>query len=127
MNAADFIDQMQRMRKEGILKSEGRVFATHIAHDANPPHPQLVEFAEKNGYEIAFDGLVVDVGEFQLAQNSITNNSRSVFRSTWIVSTRGILQPHFALDIHFQQAGKGFLQPSHRILPRCIGISVRLV
>ena len=61
MNATDFIDHMHRMRREGILKPEGRVFATHIAHDANPPHPQLVEFAEKNGYEVAFDGLVVDV------------------------------------------------------------------
>ena len=45
MNAADFIEHMQRMRREGLLKPEARVFATHIAHDANPPHPQLEEFA----------------------------------------------------------------------------------
>ena len=61
MNAADLIEHMQRMRREGILKLEGRVIATHIAHDANPPHPQLEEFATINGYEVAFDGLVVDV------------------------------------------------------------------
>ena len=60
MNAYDVIEHMQRMRLEGILKPGGRVFATHIAHDANPAHPQLEEFAAKNGYEVAFDGLIVD-------------------------------------------------------------------
>jgi phosphoribosyl 1,2-cyclic phosphodiesterase len=63
MNAADFIEHMQRMRREKILKPNGRVFASHIAHDANPAHPQLVEFAVQNGYEVAFDGLIVDLEE----------------------------------------------------------------
>jgi len=47
------------MRDEGILKENGRVCATHIAHEGNPAHAELVEFAERNGYEIAYDGLVV--------------------------------------------------------------------
>jgi phosphoribosyl 1,2-cyclic phosphodiesterase len=50
-----------RMRQEGILKEGGRVFATHIAHEGNPVHPQLVAFAAERGYEVAYDGLVVVV------------------------------------------------------------------
>lgn len=60
MNAFDVIEHMQRMRLEGIVKPGGQVFATHIAHDANPAHPELEEFAMKNGYKVAFDGLVID-------------------------------------------------------------------
>lgn len=59
MTADDFIEQMQRMHNEGLLKSNARVFATHLAHDANPPHPELEEFANQNGYEVAYDGLIL--------------------------------------------------------------------
>jgi phosphoribosyl 1,2-cyclic phosphodiesterase len=50
-----------RMREEGILKEGGRVFATHIAHEGNPVHPELVAFAAQHGYEVAYDGLEVKV------------------------------------------------------------------
>jgi phosphoribosyl 1,2-cyclic phosphodiesterase len=50
-----------RMREEGILKEGGRVFATHIAHEGNPVHPELVAFAAEHGYEVAYDGLTVIV------------------------------------------------------------------
>lgn len=52
-----------RMRHEGILKTDGRAFATHIAHEGNPVHPELVEYATQNGYEIAYDGLVLEILE----------------------------------------------------------------
>lgn len=52
-------EHLARMRQEGLLTREARAFATHIAHDANPPHPDLVAFAARHGYEIAYDGLVV--------------------------------------------------------------------
>ncbi len=38
-----------------------RAYATHIAHEGNPPHPQLAAFAAEHGYEIAYDGSVVEV------------------------------------------------------------------
>jgi phosphoribosyl 1,2-cyclic phosphate phosphodiesterase len=47
------------MREEGLLTDHARVFATHIAHEGNPPHPDLVDFAAGHGYEIAYDGLTV--------------------------------------------------------------------
>ena len=60
LNANRFIEHVQRMRAEGFLKPDGRVFATHISHEGNPVHAELVEFGERHGYEIAYDGLVVE-------------------------------------------------------------------
>jgi hypothetical protein len=54
-------EHAKRLREEGILKDSGRVFATHIAHEGNPSHPELVEFASRHGYEVAYDGLEVMV------------------------------------------------------------------
>ena len=45
------------MREEKLLKESARVLATHISHDANPVHEDLVEFATKHGYEVAYDGM----------------------------------------------------------------------
>ena len=59
LSAHDFIEHRVRMWEEGLLTRNARIFATHIAHEGNPPHPQLAAFAAENGYEIAYDGLVV--------------------------------------------------------------------
>jgi phosphoribosyl 1,2-cyclic phosphate phosphodiesterase len=47
------------MRAEGVLRPNGRVFATHIAHEGNPAHPDLAAFAKHHGYEVAYDGLTL--------------------------------------------------------------------
>ena len=59
MSARDCIDTVARLREEGLLLPDGRAFATHIAHEGNPPHPELVAFAAEHGYEVAYDGLTV--------------------------------------------------------------------
>lgn len=61
MNAEQFGEQVARLRAEGLLTDGARVFAHHIAHHSHPPHPELVELARARGYEVAYDGLVVDV------------------------------------------------------------------
>ncbi len=61
MNARQFIEQAARLQSEGLLAPQARVCATHIAHEGNPAHPHLSEFAHQNGYEIAYDGLVLDI------------------------------------------------------------------
>jgi len=61
LSAHQVIEHVQRMRQEGLLKSNSRAFATHIAHEGNPAHPELVAFAQQNNYEIAYDGLVLEV------------------------------------------------------------------
>lgn len=59
LNAQQFIEHVARMREEDLLTGQARAFATHIAHEGNPVHPELVEFSARHGYEIAYDGLTV--------------------------------------------------------------------
>ena len=61
LSAHQVAEHTKRLREEGILKDNGRVFATHIAHEGNPVHPELVEFASQHGYEVAYDGLRITV------------------------------------------------------------------
>lgn len=50
-----------RMRVEGLLSDGARILGTHIAHEGNPPHPELSAYAALHGYEIAYDGMTVAV------------------------------------------------------------------
>ena len=59
LNAARFVQQIQRMRAEQLLDRRARIFATHLSHEGNPPHAELSEYAARFGYEIAYDGLVI--------------------------------------------------------------------
>lgn len=59
LSARQLVEHVSRMRAEGLLTDEARVLATHIAHQGNPVHPELVDFATQHGYEVAHDGLVV--------------------------------------------------------------------
>jgi len=61
LNARQFEQHIQRMRQAGILKPDGRAFATHIAHQGNPAHPELSNYARSRGYEVAYDGLVLEI------------------------------------------------------------------
>lgn len=61
LSARQVIAHLDRMRTEGILRPGGRAFATHIAHEGNPPHAELSAFAVEHGYEVAFDGLTIEV------------------------------------------------------------------
>ena len=61
LSASQFIEHVARMREEGLLADHARAFATHIAHEGNPAHPDLVAFAAQHGYEIAYDGLTLAV------------------------------------------------------------------
>jgi len=61
LSAHQVIEHVARMRQEGLLTNTGRAFATHIAHEGNPAHPELVNFANQHSYEIAYDGLVLEI------------------------------------------------------------------
>jgi phosphoribosyl 1,2-cyclic phosphate phosphodiesterase len=60
LNAGLVSQYAARLRQAGLLTGRGRVFATHIAHEGNPPHPELVAFAARHGYEVAYDGLALE-------------------------------------------------------------------
>ena len=61
LNANQVIEHITRMRNEGLLTPNSRAFATHIAHEGNPVHQELVIFAKQHGYEVACDGLCFEV------------------------------------------------------------------
>jgi phosphoribosyl 1,2-cyclic phosphate phosphodiesterase len=61
LSAHQVIEHANRMRAEGVLGPNSRVFATHIAHEGNPAHPDLTAFGIQHGYEIAFDGLTLKI------------------------------------------------------------------
>ncbi|MHB0857993.1 MAG: MBL fold metallo-hydrolase [Anaerolineae bacterium] len=59
LSAHQVIEHAARLRAEGRLAEGARVFGTHIAHEGNPPHPDLADWAQQHGYQIAFDGLTI--------------------------------------------------------------------
>lgn len=61
LSAHEVIRHAARMSEEGLLAGGARVLATHIAHEGNPPHPELAEFAARHGYGVAYDGMTVEV------------------------------------------------------------------
>jgi phosphoribosyl 1,2-cyclic phosphate phosphodiesterase len=61
LSAHEVIEVANRMRAEGVLGPDGRVFATHVAHEGNPAHTDLAAFAKHQGYEVAYDGLVLTI------------------------------------------------------------------
>lgn len=61
MNYEQFLEQVERLSDLGLLAEDARIYAHHIGHHSNPPHPELAAFAAERGYEIAYDGLVVEV------------------------------------------------------------------
>ncbi len=61
MNWEQLVEQVERMRAEGLLADGARIFAHHLGHHSNPPHEELSAFAAARGYEVAYDGLRVEV------------------------------------------------------------------
>lgn len=61
LNSALCIEQITSMRNANLLAADARIYATHLAHHSNPPHDELVIHAQQNGYDVAYDGLVVEI------------------------------------------------------------------
>ena len=38
-----------------------KVYATHISHEGTPPHAELEAWTKQRGYEVAFDGLTIEI------------------------------------------------------------------
>ena len=61
LNAHQVIEHVARMRAAGLMSDRARAFASHISHPGNPVHPELSAFAAQHGYEIAYDGLTIQI------------------------------------------------------------------
>jgi phosphoribosyl 1,2-cyclic phosphate phosphodiesterase len=55
---AEYVEQM---RKTGIINGNTRVYATHLSHEGNDVHEVMEREAQKYGYHIAYDGMVLEV------------------------------------------------------------------
>jgi phosphoribosyl 1,2-cyclic phosphodiesterase len=49
------------LREQSLLKPNGRVLATHLSHEALAGDTPLDSFAEAHGYELAWDGLRIQL------------------------------------------------------------------
>jgi phosphoribosyl 1,2-cyclic phosphate phosphodiesterase len=61
LDAELFAAQLKRMREEHLLAENARVLATHISHEGNLLHAEFSAYANQRGYEVAYDGLVLEV------------------------------------------------------------------
>ncbi|MDA3845661.1 MAG: hypothetical protein PF505_03825, partial [Vallitaleaceae bacterium] len=59
--AKDFIEHVKRFRNIGLLRETGQVYASHISHEGIMEHSKYDEYAESQGYRIAFDGLSITI------------------------------------------------------------------
>ncbi len=59
LNANQFVETIERMRSLNLLKPTSKIFATHISHEGNPIHEKLEQYACRYGYDVAYDGLVI--------------------------------------------------------------------
>ena len=61
LNANEIIELIAEMKRRSIIDEHTKVLASHISHEGNLPHDEFAAFANQNGYDVAFDGLVVDI------------------------------------------------------------------
>lgn len=59
LSSSGFISHVQKFIAEKRIINPRMIFATHISHEGNLLHSDFERFSDKNGYQIAFDGLVV--------------------------------------------------------------------
>ena len=61
LNGNKFVDHIQKFKSLELLKPSARIMATHISHEGNPPHEEMQQLANRYGYEVAYDGLFIDL------------------------------------------------------------------
>ena len=60
-NADQFVETVDRLRNEERLENACRVFAHQLRHHTHPHQDALAVYANRRGYEVAYDGLTVAV------------------------------------------------------------------
>ena len=61
LNANQFIGIINEMKERGVINRDTKIFASHISHEGTLPHDEFVLFANRHGYDAAFDGLNITV------------------------------------------------------------------
>lgn len=61
MGSGAVLFEIDRMRSLGIVNEQTRLIGTHIAHHSNGTHEVETAKAQALGYDIAYDGLIVEI------------------------------------------------------------------
>ena len=61
LNENLFIEQISKMKKLNIIDEQTLIYGTHISHIGLPYHELLQELANKKGYHIAYDGMIIEI------------------------------------------------------------------
>ena len=57
-----FIEHVEKMRAQSMLRPGGRVIANHLSHSWNPTHVKVEVVITPHGVEVAYNGMVVELG-----------------------------------------------------------------
>lgn len=63
LDAVQVIEIINRMREKNIINKYSKIYATHISHEGNDIHEIMEETAYYHGYNIAYDGCVIEIYE----------------------------------------------------------------
>lgn len=61
LNEKLFIEQIEKMKKLGIIDDNTKIYGTHISHEGLSYHEAIEKKAISNGYNIAYDGLEIEI------------------------------------------------------------------
>ncbi len=61
LDSGQVVEIILRMKKENIIDTNTKIYATHISHEGNDIHEKMEKQALQNGYHVAYDGLEIEI------------------------------------------------------------------
>lgn len=61
LNEKLFIEQINKLKEINCINENTKIFGTHISHEGNSFHEEIEKRALSNGYNIAYDGLEINI------------------------------------------------------------------
>jgi phosphoribosyl 1,2-cyclic phosphate phosphodiesterase len=61
LDAGQLIEIVDRLRIMGTVTDDTLIFATHISHEGNDTYENMLTLAKAHNYNIAYDGLTVNL------------------------------------------------------------------
>ena len=61
LNLEGFVEYVEKLKTNNLLKENCEVYATHITHDGNPCHDELEVILNKYGYHASYDGMEINL------------------------------------------------------------------
>jgi len=61
LNEKLFMEQIEKLKQIKCIDNNTKIYGTHISHDGMSYHEEIEQRAISNGYNIAYDGLEIDI------------------------------------------------------------------